>query len=103
MKRFFDFIIVFFALLFLSPLLVAISILLRVTGEKEVFYMQQRVGLNGKLFSIFKFATMLKNSEKMGSGTLTMKDDPRVLPIGSYLRKTKINELPQLLNILFGP
>ena len=102
MKRFFDFILALCALIFLSPLLIPISVILRITGENEVFYLQARVGLNGKLFNIIKFATMLKNSEKMGSGTLTMKDDPRVLPIGLYLRKTKINELPQLLNILFG-
>ena len=102
MKRTFDLVVSFFALLVLSPLLVPLALMLRITGEGEVFYMQPRVGLDGKLFNIFKFATMLKNSPNIGSGTLTMRNDPRVLPIGVFLRKTKINELPQLLNILFG-
>ena len=102
MKRTFDLIVSFFALLVLSPLLVPLALILRITGEGEVFYMQPRVGLDGKLFNIFKFATMFKNSPNIGSGTLTMRNDPRVLPIGVFLRKTKINELPQLLNILFG-
>tara|TARA_B110000046_G_scaffold47380_1_gene52418 strand:+ start:6580 stop:7245 length:666 start_codon:yes stop_codon:yes gene_type:complete len=102
MKRIFDLAVSFFALLVLSPLLVPLTLMLRLTGEGEIFYMQPRVGLNGKLFNIFKFATMLKNSPNIGSGTLTMRNDARVLPIGVFLRKTKINELPQLLNILFG-
>ena len=102
MKRIFDLAVSFFALLVLSPLLMPLTLILRITGEGEIFYMQPRVGLNGKLFNIFKFATMLKNSPNIGSGTLTMRNDARVLPIGVFLRKTKINELPQLLNILFG-
>ena len=102
MKRIFDLAVSFFALLVLSPLLVPLTLMLRITGEGEIFYMQPRVGLNGELFNIFKFATMLKNSPNIGSGTLTMRNDARVLPIGVFLRKTKINELPQLLNILFG-
>lgn len=102
MKRIFDVALSFFALLMLSPLLMSLALILLVTGEGEVFYMQPRVGLNGKLFNIFKFATMVKDSPNIGSGFLTMKNDPRVLPIGAFLRKAKINELPQLLNILFG-
>ena len=54
------------------------------------------------MFSIFKFATMLKNSPNMGTGSLTTRNDPRVLPFGRFLRKTKINELPQILNVLSG-
>ena len=102
MKRIFDLAVSAFALLVLSPLLVPLTLMLRLTGEGEIFYMQPRVGLNGKLFNIFKFATMLKDSPNIGSGTLTMRNDARVLPFGVFLRKTKINELPQLLNILFG-
>ena len=82
--------------------MVPVSILLRLTGEGEVFFAQQRVGRNGELFSLLKFATMLKNSPNIGAGTVTLKDDPRVLPFGKILRKTKINELPQLLNIFRG-
>ena len=90
------------ALLFLSPLLVPIALLLKFTGEGEVFFLQERMGKYRKKFKLFKFATMLKNSPNIGTGTVTMRDDPRVLPVGKFLRKTKINELPQLLNIFFG-
>jgi lipopolysaccharide/colanic/teichoic acid biosynthesis glycosyltransferase len=102
MDRFFDILFSLIALLLLSPLLVPIVITLRLTGEGEVFFLQERIGKSGENFKLFKFATMLKNSPNIGTGTVTMKDDPRVLPIGKFLRKTKINELPQLLNILFG-
>lgn len=90
------------ALLVLAPLLIPIAIVLRLSGEGEIFYVQQRVGKYGQLFGLLKFATMLKNSPSIGTGTVTIKDDPRVLPIGKFLRKTKINELPQLVNILSG-
>jgi len=102
MQRIFDIIVSGAALLLLFPLLLLLGLILRLTGEGEVFYKQIRVGLEGRRFLIYKFATMLKDSPNIGAGTLTMNNDPRVLPIGSFLRKTKINELPQLLNILFG-
>jgi lipopolysaccharide/colanic/teichoic acid biosynthesis glycosyltransferase len=102
MDRFFDILFSSIALLFLSPLLVPIVITLRLTGEGEVFFLQVRIGKGGEIFNLFKFATMLKNSPNMGTGTVTMRGDPRVLPVGAFLRKTKINELPQLLNIFFG-
>ena len=102
MQRLFDIFFSSLALVVLSPLLVPIVIVLRFTGEGEVFFLQDRVGKDGKLFKLYKFATMLKNSPNIGTGTVTMKGDPRVLPIGKFLRKTKVNELPQLLNILLG-
>lgn len=102
MGRFFDILFSGLALLVLSPLLVPIVIILRCSGEGEVFFLQERVGRNGEVFKLYKFVTMLKNSPNIGTGTVTMKDDPRVLPVGKFLRKTKINELPQLLNIFFG-
>ena len=102
MQRFFDIIFSSFALLVLSPLLVPIVVLLRLTGEGEVFFFQARVGKGGQIFKLYKFATMLKNSPNVGTGTVTVKNDPRILPTGGFLRKTKINELPQLLNILNG-
>ena len=86
----------------LSPILLPIVTLLRVTGEGEVFFVQTRVGRGGVNFNLYKFATMLKDSPNMGTGTVTVKNDPRVLPVGRFLRKTKINELPQLLNVLVG-
>lgn len=102
MQRFVDILISGLALLLLSPLLLPLAIALRLTGEGEMFFVQQRVGRGGKVFGLYKFATMLKNSPNLGTGTLTVRDDPRVLPLGKLLRKTKINELPQLLNVLFG-
>lgn len=102
MQRLFDVLFSGLALLVLSPLLVPIALLLRFTGEGEIFFLQERVGKDGKPFKLFKFATMLKNSPNIGTGTVTMKNDPRVLPMGKFLRKTKINELPQLLNIFLG-
>lgn len=102
MIRFFDVLLSAITLLLLLPLFLPIVILLRFTGEGEIFFLQERIGKDGKKFELFKFATMLKNSPDIGTGTVTMKNDPRVLPIGRFLRKTKINELPQLLNIFFG-
>ena len=102
MQRSLDILLSGLALLVLSPLLVPVAIALRLTGEGEVFFIQQRVGRGGQPFGLYKFATMLKDSPNIGTGTVTVKGDPRVLPLGRLLRKTKINELPQLLNILKG-
>ena len=90
------------AILFLSPLLIPVIIVLKLTGEHYIFYTQERIGKDGRAFGLLKFATMLKNSPNMGSGDITEKNDPRVLPFGRILRKTKINELPQLFNIFLG-
>lgn len=102
MQRFLDIFFSGLALLLLSLLLLPIALLLRLTGEGEIFFLQERVGKDGKPFKLYKFATMLKDSPNIGTGTVTMKNDPRVLPMGNFLRKSKINELPQLLNIFLG-
>ncbi len=102
LKRFFDFLSALFALLILSPLLIPIVIGLKLTGEGYIWYLQERVGHKNKLFNILKFATMLKNSPNMAGGIITTKKDPRITPMGGFLRKSKINELPQLINILKG-
>jgi len=86
----------------LSPLLVPVAVILKLTGEHYIFYVQQRVGLGGRTFGLLKFATMLRDSPKMGTGDITVRNDPRVLPFGGILRKTKLNELPQLINVLKG-
>jgi len=101
-KRFFDFVFALAALLLLTPLLLPIALILRFTGEGYVFYYQRRIGYRNRYFDIFKFATMLKNSPNMGTGSITLRNDPRLLPMGKFLRKTKINELPQILNVLKG-
>lgn len=102
MERLFDILFSVAGLLILSPLILPIVIILRFSGEGEVFFLQERIGKNGEMFKLFKFATMLKDSPNLGSGTVTMKDDPRILPVGKFMRTTKINELPQLLNIFRG-
>ena len=102
MPRIIDVLLSVLALLALLPLFIPIVIILLLTGEHKVFYLQTRVGYKNKDFKIIKFATMLSNSANMGSGSLTLKNDPRVLPFGSFLRKSKINELPQILNIIIG-
>ena len=102
MPRIIDVLLSVLALLVLLPLFIPIVAILLLTGEHKVFYSQTRVGYNNQDFKILKFATMLSNSANMGSGSLTLKNDPRVLPFGILLRKTKINELPQILNIILG-
>lgn len=102
MIRFFDIFFSLLALIFLLPFFLLLIGILRLTGEGEVFYFQTRIGLNENKFKLFKFATMKKNSSDQEMGNITIKNDPRILPIGKFLRNTKINELPQLFNILIG-
>lgn len=100
--RVFDFIVSLIVLSILFVPFVIIGLILKFTGEGKIFFMQERVGKGQKPIQIFKFATMLENSPNIGSGDITTGNDPRVLPVGKFLRKTKINELPQFLNSLFG-
>lgn len=102
LKRILDFTLALLAIIILLPFLIPITIILLLTGEHKVFYKQTRVGYLNKDFKIWKFATMMKNSSKMGTGSLTLRNDPRVLPFGRFLRRTKINEVPQLINVLKG-
>ncbi|MFC3712440.1 sugar transferase [Sphingoaurantiacus capsulatus] len=102
MQRLFDILFAGAALLLLLPLLLPIAIVLRLSGEGEIFFAQRRIGRGGQTFDLLKFATMLKNSPNMTTGTVTVRGDPRILPVGRFLRSTKINELPQLLNVLRG-
>ena len=101
-KRFFDILLSGIALLILSPLLIPIMIGLKLTGEGYIWYKQERVGYKNQPFLIWKFATMLKDSPNMAGGIITTKKDPRITPMGGFLRKSKINELPQLINIFKG-
>ena len=101
-KRLFDIFHSGLAIIMLSPLLVPVMIILKCTGEHDIFYGQDRIGYKNKHFKILKFATMLRNSPNMAGGLHTTKGDPRVLPFGRFLRKTKINELPQIFNIFLG-
>jgi len=100
--RFFDLLFSGIAIVVLFPFMIPIMILLKLTGEHYIFYLQPRVGKDGKEFNLIKFATMLKDSPNLPGGLITQKDDPRILPMGKFLRKTKINELPQLINVFLG-
>lgn len=102
MIRFFDILFSGIAIIILLPFMIPIMIGLKLTGEHDIFYFQTRIGKGGKEFKVFKFATMLRDSPNMAGGVLTQKNDPRILPMGNFLRKTKINELPQLINIFIG-
>ena len=101
-KRFFDFLFAFFGILLLSPFFVLLIFILLLTGEHRVFYLQERLGYLNQPFKIIKFATMLKDSPNIGTGSITLRGDARILPFGHFLRKSKINELPQLINVLMG-
>jgi len=101
-KRLFGILLALIALIVLSPLFIPVCIGLLLTGEHYVFYFQKRIGYKNKYFNIWKFATMLKASPTLGTGLYTTKNDPRILPMGNFLRHSKINELPQLINVLIG-
>ena len=102
MTRFFDILFASVAIAVLLPFMIPVMIGLKLTGEHYVFYEQMRIGKGGREFPLLKFATMLKDSPNLPGGLYTSKDDPRLLPMGKFLRRTKINELPQLVNILRG-
>ena len=102
MTRFFDILFSAIAIIVLFPFMLPIMLVLKLTGEHYIFYCQTRIGRYGKEFGLLKFATMLLNSPAMAGGLFTGKNDPRLLPFGKFLRKMKINELPQLLNIFIG-
>lgn len=102
MIRIFDFVLSTLSIFVLSPLFVIVMVILRFTGEKEIFFIQERIGKGGEILRLVKFSTMVKDSPNIGTGTVTLKDDPRVLPVGRILRSSKINELPQLINVLRG-
>jgi lipopolysaccharide/colanic/teichoic acid biosynthesis glycosyltransferase len=101
-KRLIDLLIATIALVVLSPILIPSIIILLLTGEHKVFYLQKRIGYKNKTFNIWKFATMLKNSPNMGTGEITLRNDPRVTKFGNILRITKLNELPQIINVFKG-
>jgi len=101
-KRIIDLMLSSIAIILLSPILILIIIILKLTGEGEIFYLQERVGYQTKSFMIYKFATMVKNSPNIGTGDVTLRNDPRVTKAGKFLRESKLNELPQLFNIFLG-
>ena len=101
-KRFLDVTASFLGLVLLSPLMLAVSILIKIDSRGPVIFRQKRIGRNGKVFEKYKFRSMCVGAEKTGSGVYSGKGDARVTRIGKILRATSIDELPQLLNILKG-
>lgn len=101
-KRIFDVICSLLVLLLLSPIFMIISLIIKITSPGSVCFKQQRLGLNGQVFWMYKFRSMIPNAVNMGSGMFVEKDDPRITAIGRFLRATSLDELPQLLNILRG-
>lgn len=111
-KRVLDFVAALLGLILLSPIFLVVSILIKLESEGEVIFSQTRIGLNGKEFKMYKFRSMVKNAEElkaklaaqneMSGPMFKMKDDPRITKIGKFIRKTSIDELPQLFNVLKG-
>ena len=101
-KRLMDIAVALVVLLLLGPLLLCVALILRFSGEGEVLYLQERVGYKNRPFRIWKFVTMLKESPNLGTKEITVRHDPRVLTVGRYLRMAKLNELPQVVNVLIG-
>ncbi|WP_202617479.1 sugar transferase [Roseimaritima sediminicola] len=102
LKRTLDITVSALVLLILAVPLAFVIVILKLTGEREAFYLQDRVGQGGKIIQVTKFATMLKASPTLGTQNITLRNDPRVLPVGKYLRKTKLNEVPQFWDVLVG-
>ena len=99
-KIIFDFLLALFGIILFAPIFLVIIFLIKLDSKGSVFFMQSRVGLNGKVFKIIKFRTM--NVNQNSNSTITLKDDPRITRIGKYLRKSKVDEIPELFNILIG-
>ena len=101
LKRIFDICMSLILLIILSPIILVLSIWIKLDSEGPVFYRQERITKYGKKFKIFKFRTMIQDADKKGS-LITIGEDPRITKIGSKIRKCRIDEIPQLLNILKG-
>ena len=111
-KRFIDIVGALVGLIFLSPLLVIIGVLIKIESKGPIIFSQDRIGKNGKVFRMYKLRSMVENAEllkkklikenEMSGPMFKIKDDPRVTKVGKFIRKTSIDELPQLFNVLKG-
>ena len=111
-KRIIDTVASFIGLILLSPLILIVSMLIKLESKGEVIFKQKRVGLNGKEFYMYKFRSMVINAEElkkqlesqneMSGPMFKIKDDPRITKVGKFIRKTSIDELPQLINVIKG-
>lgn len=101
-KNIFDFMAALTGIVLVSPLLLCIALLVKMTSKGDIFYCQKRVGKNGVIFTLYKFRTMVPNAVNFGTGLTTVAGDSRITPIGGFLRKASLDELPQLFNVLKG-
>lgn len=101
-RRILDFVIALCMILGLLPVLIVISILIKVDSDGPIIFKQKRIGINGIPYNMWKFRTMVQNAQNMGTGVFSFAGDPRITKIGAFLRKTSLDELPQLVNILKG-
>lgn len=101
-KRILDFILSLIALIILLPVFLIIGLAIKLDSKGPIFFKQERLGKDGEVFLIYKFRTMIDNAEKVGSGIYTSKTDPRITKVGAFLRRTSLDELPQLINVLKG-
>ena len=101
LKQVFGTTVAVLGLMILSPLLLGIALAIKLTSPGPVLHRAQRVGLNGRVFTLYKFRSMVINAERLGAG-VTAHDDPRVTRPGRFLRRTKLDELPQLINVFKG-
>jgi len=102
MKRLFDFTFAILGLIILSPVLIILAIIIIIISPGTALYSQKRVGRKGRLFTLYKFRTMVQNADTMPGGSITVKDDRRITAIGKFLRRWKLDELPTLWNVLKG-
>ncbi|TYO96462.1 sugar transferase [Desulfallas thermosapovorans] len=101
-KRWFDIVLCLILLTLFFPLMIIIALVIKMTSPGEVIYRQQRLGRHGQIFYLLKFRSMVKNAEFIGTGMLLQENDARITPVGRFLRKTSLDELPQLINVLKG-
>ncbi|MFC1559158.1 sugar transferase [Gemmatimonadota bacterium] len=102
MKRFFDISVAFLGLVLLSPVLIILSLVIKISSKGSVFFIQERIGRYGKRFCVIKFRTMVPDAENTGMGTITVGGDTRITSIGRFLRRWKLDEIPTLWNVLRG-
>ena len=102
LKSIFDYIVAGISLILLLPIFIIIGILIKIYSKGPIFFKQERLGKNGKVFKIYKFRTMVDNAINLGKGLSIQKNDSRITKIGNFLRKTSLDELPQFINILRG-
>lgn len=102
LKRTLDLILALTVTLVLAPLLLLVAVLIRIDTRGPALFIQDRLGLDGRIFRMLKFRTMVQNAEQMGTGLFSFENDPRVTRVGQFLRHTSLDELPQLFNVLGG-